>query len=73
MNTVRKLEMIIELLEAKEVGIAYFMVQQWGKLYVDASPVIGAFIRNDERMYWLEYEPMLSDLKTALVLEAGQS
>ncbi len=67
MTLTRKLELIIEMLENKEVGVARYMVQEWGdKLIRNYHPEITPFQRNDERKYWMEYEPMLSDLKEAL-------
>jgi hypothetical protein len=67
MTLTRKLELIIEMLESKEVGIAKRMVFEWGCEQIRGHhPEITPFERNDERMYWMEYEPMLSDLKEAL-------
>ena len=64
MSTKRKLELIIEMLENREVGIAFAMVKEWGSpLMRDYDPVITPFLDNK---YWLSYEPTLADLREAL-------
>lgn len=73
LTRLEKLQMILRLLEAREPILAYNLVNTWGQLYRDIDPVIAGFVRNDERQYWLEYEPLCSDLRAAITDEEQKS
>lgn len=61
-----KLRMIIELYEGGFSPLAFTLVTTFGRDTTKADPVIAKFICNQERKYWLDLEPMLSDLKKEL-------
>lgn len=61
LTTFKKLQMIIELVETGHMPLAFFLVAQF-----ERDPVIAEFSRNDEKGYWRDREPMLTDMKAQL-------
>lgn len=66
LTTFNKLKMIIDLIDGGYHTLAYQMTTQFGRDTLDPNPVIAKFITNQERRYWIDLEPMITDMKVEL-------
>lgn len=69
LSRAKKLQMVVDLIEAGYSFMARDLVRQFGFTFADKDPVIGRFYSNQEKSYWYKDEPLLTDLKTCIAQE----